>query len=432
MPVLAEDDARVGTTLTGEHYEIRLDFEDEALARELLPLVEAAFGETVRFLRRDDPKVDAPLVINVYETVAAFEEVEQQLTKGRFARNQFFSHFDTRAVYGALTPDGSPSVRATLGTSQHFKRQIAHEAMHVAVYALIANHRDHPDWLGEGMATLIAERVSKARGWTKDPGQTPFYAKRMVRCRSLRARGLLPGPRAIFQENLGHLPWLERYAVWWSFFRFLDSEYPSELRKIVDGAVALGGGSGFTRRLYAGVRGVFDDAALDAVNDAYRRSVDAMAPIWDEVYRSLETDGETWRQLAYSTSNAVAWRLPAVGSTYTIAGRVSVPASDSPQANVLLGERDAGFFSVAIRVGSGVTLLECQGNRWENHWHADREIEAGAPVDFRVEVSGREIVVRIDGREVGRHTAGRDLAGRWGVGVQARGGARWEGVGLRR
>lgn len=407
-----------------------MDFDDKALAKEVLAAVEPAWNETLRFLGRSDIKLEERLVVNVFETVAGYETAEQKLTKGRFKNNLCFSHFGTRAVYSALVPDGDASVRKALGASRHFLRQQAHEAVHVAVYALINNHRSHPNWLAEGMATLIAERISVAKGWTEAVEETPFYAQRFYLCQSLRRRGLLPGPRAVFQENLEHLNSNERYAIWWTLFRFLFAEHEGELQQVMKLAWGLGGGPRFTQRLYEKVRTVWDDAALDKIHDAYRTHVDGFAPRWREPHRTLHVDGKEWRQMAYRNRNAVAWRMPAVGSSYQVKAKVTIPASSNPQANIYVGKSDAGFFSIATRVGSGFTLLEYRSkdDKWINHWNVERKIKAGKPLSVDVTVDGSKITVRSKGKKIGDHTADRDLAGRWGVGVQSGGGARWKDV----
>jgi hypothetical protein len=433
LPLLArEDPAAPGhTVLRGAHYEVRLDLADEARAAEVLAVCEAAWGETCRLVGRDEPRPAEPLGVHVYATTAAYREAESARTGGRFAASNVFSHFETRTVHAALVPDGDPSVRVALGTSPFLLRQVGHEAAHVAVYTLVPNHRSHPDWLAEGIATAVEEGVSRARGWCPaQANESPFFATRMRRCQRLRARGLLPEPRAVFQDLLGHLPESDRYAVWWALYRFLVAAEPEGLREVLAAAFALGGGPGFAERLYEQVRGVWDDSALDRLNEGLRREVDAYDPRWEVAFHALEADGGTWRQMAFADSNAVAWRLPRPQGPHRVRGTLRIPASANPQGNVYVGEGAAGFFSVAFRLGAGVTFLEYrrEGDQWLRHWHVDRDFAAMEPVAFEVLVEGREVRVRVDGEQVGAHEAARDLVGRFGVGTQARGGALWEGV----
>ena len=422
------------TRLAGERYIVYLDFDDPELAKDVLGAAEAAWKQVRRFLAMDEGEAPVPLLpIHVYATREAYESVDRELTNGAFAKNLLFAHFATRAVHGVLVPDGAPSAREAFGTGHHFLRQIAHEAAHTAVYASVDNFRSHPDWLSEGIATCMAERVSTLAGWTTTPEATPFHATRMASCQQLRARGLLPGPRAILQDNLGHLKLNERYAIWWTFFRFLDQRYSRDLVSIVRSARSLGGGTGYTQRLFNVIRATWDDESLDRISDAYRKYVDALRPTWNEQYRSLDVVSGGFRQLAYASSNAVAWRTQPIDDVFEVEGVLEIVSSSSPQANVYVGEGAQGFFSIAFRLGAGVTLLQfdTQGSTWTNLQHADLELSPKIPFAFRVSVHEDVVRVRVNDKDVMRVKAPRRLAGRWGLGVQAGGGARWTKLRIR-
>ncbi len=422
-----------GPTVESTHYIVRLDFDDKAMAKKVSAVAESAWKHTQAFTQMSDAILDPKLDVFVYEAVAGYQAAEKKLTKGRFAKSLFFTHHNTKACHCTLVPGGDRTLQSALGVSEHFLRQCAHEASHAAVYVLFSNYRSHPDWMAEGIATHIAERVSRERRWSADGLNSPFYGMRMINCQTLRRRGLLPEPRAIFQEELDHLSTNHRYSVWWSFFRFLVEKHPKALRKILKGARGLGGGTGYTMRLYDIVRKQFDDEALDALNRSYRDYVDAFEPVWSEPHRTLEVRGKRWTQMAYPKSNAIAWQRAQLPSSCAIKGRVTIPPSGNPQANVLVGGVEVGFYSIAFRVGSGVTVFErlIARNKWNRAKHEKFAFAANKPIDFDIEIDGDKIHIGVNGKQRFGLTATRTLEGRFGVGVQARGGATWENVTIR-
>ena len=429
----AKDTAK-GTVLEGEHYVVRMDFDDATLAKTVLEVAETAWTHTLAFFDLTSKAPHPKLDVHIYGTVKAFQSAEKKLTRGRFAKSLAFTHHDTRSCHCTLVPGGDRTLQRTLGISEHFLRQVGHEASHAASYVLYVNYRSHPDWLAEGVATHIAERIAVERKWTADVSASPFYGMRIVNCKTLRHRGLLPEPRAIVQDELRHLPTDRRYSVWWSFFRFLVERYKKPLGEILKEARALGGGHGYTSRLYDIVRKHFDDKALDALNDEYRGYIDALAAEWSEPHRSLEVRGLRWTQMAYPQTNAVAWQHPARAADYRVTGQVTIASSKNPQANVLVGGTEAGFYSIAFRAASGVTIFEhvSRGNRWNKLKHEPHAFPTGKPISFDIRVDGDMIDVGFGGEHRLNLRVARPLAGRIGVGVQAGGGATWQGVRVRK
>ena len=430
-PAQAKDDHEpppIGSRAETTHFVARCHFEDDALARATADAAEAAWPPTLQLLQRDAPELEARLPVHVYASVTDFVAAEQALTQGAFRVNRFFSHWKSRATHATLLPDCDKTVREALGARPHFFRQVAHEASHLTVFATIPNHESHPDWLAEGMATWVAEQISRERGWSQEGHDTPFYSDRMTHCQALRAKGTLPEPRAILQDHIGHLTHDEQYAVWWAFFRFLKEGHSQQIERIIDTATRMAGGAKFTKRLYAKIGAIWDRDGLDALNAAFRKYVDAFTPVWDEAYRCLETHGDTWTQVGFSDNNAMAWRAAPRGVRYAISGKVTIAPARNPQANVLLAKTDEGFFSVALRAGVGVTLLQFRRGAWTNHQFVEQDLQAGTPVAFEIRVEKDRIAVTSNGVKTIEKTLPFSLGGRWGVGVQAAAGAVWQGV----
>ena len=90
-------------------------------------------------------------------------------------------------------------------------------------------------------------------------------------------------------------------------------------------------------------------------------------PKWRETYRSLETKGKTWTQIAFAEKNAIAWRTRRIGrSTYRITGSVEILPNDRRQMNLLLGKDGGGFISVAFVAGYGINVFRYDSRK--GHW----------------------------------------------------------------
>jgi hypothetical protein len=52
----------------------------------------------------------------------------------------------------------------------------------------------------------------------------------------------------------------------------------------------------------------FDPSDFETLDGAFAAYVRSLSPKWNEVYRSLETAGDDWTQIAFPDVNAIAWR----------------------------------------------------------------------------------------------------------------------------
>ena len=68
----------------------------------------------------------------------------------------------------------------------------------------------------------------------------------------------------------------------------------------------------YIQRLHSFIEGAIGRDELKKIDGAFEKYVRALKPQWDEVYRSLETSGPTWTQIAFPDTNAIAWRTQAV------------------------------------------------------------------------------------------------------------------------
>ena len=82
---------------------------------------------------------------------------------------------------------------------------------------------------------------------------------------------------------------------------------------------AVGGGGDFAARAR---EQVLDAFRVEKLERDFQRDVKGLEPRWQEVFRSLETGGEAWTQVAFPGKNAIAWRTEDAGSRYVLRGQV--------------------------------------------------------------------------------------------------------------
>ncbi len=426
------------TVRAGKLAKVICHFESDQCADAALAVAESAVDRTLDVLGFKATDLKQPVEINLYRNSAAYREVEARLTGGKFAKNNAFSSHAERNAHVALVPDCDYAVLARLGPSRIALRQVAHEAAHLTVFTLVRSFKDHPDWLAEGIATVVEEQALTANGLTAGVMKEPFSSTRMVRARRLRLADKLPDPATIFAGDADSLASGDRYSVCWLFFRYLrTSPHRRRTAALLKSARALGGGSTYAKRLAERAARIWGRKGLVSLGEDFAQHLAKLEPEWEEVYRSLEVEGGVWTQRAYDSRNAIAWRTkPVLSRRYTIEGSAEILHSGKPQMNVLLGRSDAGFVTVAFRRGFGVTVLgyDSKGNAWSNLANARHEqVRAGGPFQFEVRIRDRKVEVRVDGKTVlSANIGNRDLTGPWGLGVQAGGAGVWKDVRLAR
>jgi len=425
------------TVRAGKLAKVICHFEGERCADAALGVAEAAVRTTLELLGFKAADLKHPVEIHLYRTSAAYREAEARLTGGKFATNNAFSSHAERNAHVALVPDCDDAVLARLGPSRIALRQVAHEAAHLTVFAVVRSFKDHPDWLAEGIATFVEEQALKANGLTAGVMKEPFSSTRMVRARKLRLAGKLPDPAAIFAGDADSLATGDRYSVYWLFFRYLlTSPHEKKTRQLLKSARTLGGGSTYAKRLSERATRIWGRKGLTSLGEDFAQYLAHLEPEWEEVYRSLTVDDGILTQRAYASSNAIAWRTtPVRKRTCTIEGTAEILDTGSPQLNLLLGRSDAGFVTVAFRRGFGVTVLGYDSKRsaWSNLANAKHDkVRSGGPFAFEVRIKGAKVEIRIDGKTVLSADIGkRDLTGPWGLGVQAGGAGVWKNVRLK-
>lgn len=395
--------------------------------------------EAVGPLARDlyglrEPGAGGRLEVHLYRTVADYEAAEQELTGGRFKRNLAFAHHASKSAHVALQPPLSDEALDRIGLPHLTENLLAHEASHVIRYRAMPSFRSHPMWLVDGAAIWLAVHAELQRQRIGSIEACPLSATEIVHGQRLLAAGRLPSADDLFHDRTDDLSFYERYAARWLFFEFLIAgPHAAGARRAIRTLRSMGGGADLADRLKTRV--VAETAPTSDLDDSFRTWLEARRPAWREVYRALDTRGDTWTQAAFPSSDAITWRTaPVGGDAYDLGGGVEVLPGANVQMNVLLDHTPAGFVSVALRTDGWLTVFDydAKGSAWRRLGSTEHDaLRTPGRVAFRIRVARGRLQVLLGGQEaLDVDVSGRAMDGPWGLGAQAGTCGLWHDVTL--
>ncbi len=385
----------------------------------------------------NDGALSVPSVVHLFRHAAEYEAAQTKLASGRFRHNLAFSSRRRRAAYIAIQPSCSDRTLALVGLPALTLRQIAHETAHLASFDAPENGRPQAQWLAEGAATWIAEMAMAELDGAPKPESDPFTATDMRRAQDLLDSGRLPHVRKILKDDYGPLRFYERYAVQWLFFRFLMTDARARWDR------SLANPTLSSQRLPMGEAIRLLDwapADVDALDVAFKRYVRSLVPQWHEKGRSLAVNGDTWTQIAFADTDAVAWTAKPAGTVaYRISGSLEFLPNPGRQMNLLLGRDRYGHIVVSLDAESGITVrrYRAAGGQWEKLAEQPaaspaKEVGLAERFTFAVVVKPGSLRILIDDKPCLTVDPGdAALTGSWGVGAKAGSAGVWRDVRLR-
>jgi hypothetical protein len=393
---------------------------------------EAAWQESIAFLGVPHPELEAPLRIHLHRDLEEWRRMEEELTGGRFAQHRSFAHGPTRSAHVALHPGLPEAVLARYGPTPRTLRLVAHEAFHLVSMLAIPAAPLLPDWLAEGAATWIEQRVAERMGWSRGLSGDPIPSTYLWSARRLLLENRLPPARALILEVPEALG-VDDYALAMLLVTHLREYRPDDLDRILEVAAALDpadpDAGSFLERTITGALGGPGFPGLDR---SFRTFLAERRPLWVEVVRSLETAGNSWVQVG-STSGALAWRTEtAQGETFQLEGVVEFPGRGALDwMRVVLGEEDGGWVEVRMDALRQVRVLRfppATGEELEGELLAGPPLEPapsvpavrrrGEVVPFRIRVRGGGLEMESRGESLLRIDPGTlEDDGSWGIGT---------------
>lgn len=324
---------------------------------------EAAWQETVALLGVPHPSPDAPLQIHLYSSPEGWLEAEESLAGGRFAGHRSFAHGPTLSAHVALHPDMRPAVLARFGPTPRTLRLVAHEAFHLVSTLALPAAPLLPEWLAEGGAAWIEQRVAERLGWSRGLSEDPIPSTYLWTARRLLHEGQLPSARELLEEDdRRHGPGSD-YALPMLLVSHLREERPGDLDAVLEVASTLRPGDpGAEPLLSRAIETALGGPGFEGLDRSFRAFLAARRPGWVEVSRTLETGGNSWVQMG-SAEGALAWRTEALrAKEFVLEGVAEIPgARDTDWFRVVLGEEGGGRVELRLDALGEVRLLRFDG-----------------------------------------------------------------------
>jgi len=429
--VAAGDEPR--TIREGAHFRAVVHFASERAADEMLATVEALWPHAAKLYGLPEGGLGNLLEVHLYRDAARYEVAMEEHANGKFKRNLAAALWESRTAHVAVQPSVSDDVIAAVGLPYLTRNLLLHEASHLVRFHAMPNYRSHPDWLADGAAQWLKFETLRTLRLIDGLEADPMSGRGIERAQEKGDVGLA----TILDDAVRDDSWYTVYAVKRLFFTHMMAAHGETMRALIQTIKGLGGGGDFKARAkgaFLEALGEKRSADLATSFPAYLR---ALKPVWSERYRSLETAGEDWIQIAFADTNAIAWRaLPVGKDSYVLALRLRILRNYGKQANLLLDQREGGFVSVALTAGYGVTVFAYDGRKdaWDRR--AAQELpgfDLDQDHDVRLVVAGTRLRVLVDKQQVADvdfpERAG-GLAGPWGLGAQSGSAIRWSGVRL--
>lgn len=451
LPGCASGSARALAEATvihgGDQIRVACHFECDRLGSEALRTAELAWAAVAELLEAVPPPAGGRRpVIHLWGSLAEYRLIESRVAGGQFRDVGGFSSRAQRVAHVLILDDLPPAYLEHTRLPVHYRRNVAHEAAHLATYDL-ALGAYWPPWLAEGMAGWVERQVvdrTRPTGEMAIQEANPWAATHLWRVQRLLAADALPSVTDVLTGAPLALSLADAYALWTELFDFLLSgAFASETRALVREVAATRIPEASAWPAVAEIaRRVFREEGFERADQDFRRHIRSLQPGWVEALRSLEetpTGLGAWLQHAVTDvpAGAIAWRTGVAGPAegFRVQGSV-LPLGEAPwEFRIALARVGGSPLLVGVDSEGRVQLLELDGDRPELvSTTASSALPAPPPgvdmIHFSVRFLPGEITVQVDGDPEGVTfpVPGAEPEGVWGVGVASGTSVLWEGL----
>ncbi|MBK8269618.1 MAG: hypothetical protein IPK83_15480 [Planctomycetes bacterium] len=423
--------------VSGRHFRVICDFEDQNVAEEAIETAEAIWQIVENSWGMERDVTQKPLTIYLYQTLEAYEAADAKRTGGRFRENLSFSLHQDKSAHLLVQPVCAKKTLNLVGLPGLTRVLIAHEAAHLATYSMVSNHASHPEWLTEGFATFVATEALLEKGWMQAVEDDPYSSTMMARAIRRVTDNRLPPLQDLISGGSKGLHLQDRYAIYWQFFRFMRQPVRKpELDAILKLAQSVKAGAEFKAKFARRVVDQLGGAdAVQRLDGEFRQFVLRSRPKWEERYRSTNCLRDRWIQIAFPTKTAMLMATQRIDSrAFRIEGSLEMieNLARNSESHVFFGQGHRGSVTVIFSQEGEVRInrIITAENRTETIGVAKLDgIRKGSQTSFKVEVSDREIEVFLDGKlRVKAGLKDHDGTVNWGLGTAAGSVTIWHGV----
>ncbi len=428
----------------GRHFVVNCHLDDRSIAEEALKTAEAVWAPVAEWYGIEAAAPARPMDIHLYANIADYHAADARYNRGQFRANLAFSHVEDRSAHIALQPTCHARVLKRIGLPELTRVQIAHEAVHLATYAMLPRSHLQPEWLAEGFASMVADDVLRHNAWRQPDESCSYRSTRLERVRRLAASNELPSIRSILSGAYREEDLHTRYALFARFMEFLATDpHRPALRAILRDAGRMQRGPRRARRRASTashlarscIQHLGTEDALPHLDHQFRAFALEVRPIWFEAARSLDMRAGQSVQIAFADASAMAWNRAAGAGDWTLSGTAEIldNGGERQQLNVLLAHQPTlGHLAVQFIAGRGVSVV--QYLKPEDRWRpivsaANRSITLDRPFQFAILLKGSLLEVTIDDqRAVAAHVSTIDMTGPWGLGAGPGSAGIWKDI----
>jgi hypothetical protein len=453
------------STATGPHYRIVCDFENQSVADAALRIAEATWPIAGDLLDLPAAPLPKPLELYLYQTVEKLDFAKSERATDADQKTLALSLPERGESHIAVQPMVSESVLATVGLPSQTRGLIAYHAARLATGRASPFSSVHPNWYAAGLAQWVSLRTLRTLGLLTDETEDPLWSHAIwslqhwknpegepgsgwanVALLGTRTAESIPSASDILAHDLPDVD-ADRFIAlaWANFETLMTPPFERTTRLLLRDVRAIGvgsllGGEQAARQVALSrcnerAKVLFGEEALARLNGDLRARIGALTPHWTQPYRSLDTLGNDWTQIAYPPNykygaNAIAWRLDrAPSANLTISGQATILANATLQLNVLLRVDDDDFVQVAFVARQGIYLYEWRSKAWTKLKSTNApDIAVGQPFSFEVSHRDGWLTVMVNGKARLARKLDRPLDGRWGLGAYTGTAGIWSGI----
>ena len=412
---------------------VTIEFKPEQ-REEVIRIVEAVESLCAEAFDTDFSTFDDGARLELHMQYRDYERVDRELNNGEFRRAWTFTNPRVMQSHIALQPPVEPTVLYESGLPLQTKVQIAEEAVSLCMYRALANKADQPDWLDGGLIGRLACDAIRASGDMGPIEDEPWSAREIILVERLFEDMPDYNLDTLFEDVEKDINASRLNAVRSAFVGWLREIGAFET--VMRESRGIGSSEDRNDKYRALTLGAIGDAGVENPDQAFKDWVLAFEPKWNQVYRSLETNGDAWFHCAFDSTNSVCWNSQKLGrGNWELSGSLRIFEGDKSQMNVLLGKSDTGYLSVALGPTFGVTVFHRQyqdndKSKWVRLIHEDmKTFELEDWVDFKISKRRDRLMIKINReRPVVLDVKDIDLTGEWGLGCQNNSAGLWKGV----
>lgn len=412
----------------------------QAQQDEVKQIVDAVEQVASEMFGMDMSQVEDGSKIEMHLNQRDYENAVKVLNNNHPSGNDWaFVSTGDRQAHVALQPPVEREVLETTGLPLQTKVQLARVASYLCIRRAFENEASHPRWFEAGLSTQLGDQALRHMGAMGPRDDEPWTGRQFFFVRELFEEHPKYTINELFDDELKELTSTEIYYMRGTLMEWIKEV--GAFDQLISQAQETEGGNNYKAQLKEKTLKALQDHGVTDPDREFKAWVGSVKPMWNQLTRSLQTTGDVWFHCAFDNTNAVCWRQEELGDrNWEISGSLRIFDGDNSQINILLGQSDAGYLSVAMGPTFGITVFhrkfieDGKRSRWIRLDNKDvSKFEKDEWADFKITKRNNRLMIKINReRPVMIDVSEIDISGNWGLGCQNNSAGLWKNVKLER